>query len=215
MKKKLVERITVRMKQRIKFHPPPPLINATLLLSVFILIGVIFLLAEGQAQENIEPGQIMVKFKATSDKHPNFYLRQDAPLQPITGVDSLNSINQTVNVISATPMFRKTYVRDLRESQDVFLKETEAVKARFPKRSLRIPEDAKIPDVGNIYLLEVPKDTDLEAAVKELSANPFVEYAELPSPVEFHWTPNDPYWSSYGSWGYPYYDSVGSEKDPG
>jgi subtilisin family serine protease len=154
----------------------------------------------------------MVKYQAASDQYPGTYLRQDAPLQPITGVDSLDTVNQTFNVLSATPLFRKTYVKDLREAQDVFLKEIDSVKARFPKRSLRIPEDAKLPDAGNIYLLEVPKDTDLKTAVSSLSENPFVEYAELPQTVEFHWLPNDPYWRSYGSWGYPYYDLWGLRK---
>jgi len=191
---------------------PSALVKAALFLSLSLLILLSFPFAEGQAQENIEPGPIIVKFKATSAQYPGVYLRQDAPLQPITGDNSLDSFNQTFNVISAKPLFRKTYVQDLRESQTVFLREMESVKDRFPKRSKRVPEDAKIPDVGNVYLLEVPQETDISAAINSLSKNPFVEYAELPQKVEFHWVPNDPYWYSYGSWGYPYDDLWGLKK---
>jgi len=178
------------------------------LLSIFFTPGVTF--AQEETGEPAASVKLIVKLKASNDNYPGVYLTQDTPLSPITGAPSIDSFNRVFSLGEARPLFRKTFVKDLRESQNVFLQEMEAVRKRFPKRSQRAPEDAKFPDVGNVYVFDLPIPTDPSAAIKELSANPFVESAELPQKVELQ--TNDPYWSSSGSWGFSYDDLWGLKK---
>ena len=144
-------------------------LRANLLLGLLLLVAIFFLVTKAEAKEPATTTQIIVKFKAESDKQPGVFLRQDAPFQPIKGEGLLEAFSQNHSVLSAVPFFRKTFVQDLREAQTVFLKEMEDIKSRFPKRSARIPEDAVIPDVANVYLLEMPIVIQATAAVDALS----------------------------------------------
>lgn len=102
--------------------------KAAFLIGLYVMIVLALLFADSYAGEEVVSARIVVKFKATSEDHPGVYLRQDAPFQPITGETSLDSFNQSLTVTKATPLFRRTFVKDLRDSQSVFLSEMEAVK---------------------------------------------------------------------------------------
>ncbi|KPJ64176.1 hypothetical protein AMJ44_13240, partial [candidate division WOR-1 bacterium DG_54_3] len=76
-------------------------------------------------------------------------------------------------------------------------------------RAQRAPKNAMVPDLSNIYKLKVPDNTDILAIVKELNASPNVEYAEPNYIYQVCAAPNDPYYSSSGSWGQAYDDLWG------
>ncbi len=93
--------------------------------------------------------------------------------------------------------------------------ETEAlneIKKKFPARSRRIAKNIPPPEVSDIYLLELDSGTDPSAAVNDFGKDPNVEYAEREGVSTIQLVPNDPYYSSTGSWGQSYADLWGLKK---
>ncbi|MEI8010913.1 MAG: hypothetical protein WCI27_00330, partial [Candidatus Omnitrophota bacterium] len=64
----------------------------------------------------------------------------------------------------------------------------------------------------DVYVLETDGTTSVEAAVQELSKDPDVEYAQPDYIMTANSIPNDPYFSSMGSWGQSYDDLWGIKK---
>jgi len=67
-------------------------------------------------------------------------------------------------------------------------------------------------DLEKIYTLEVPQGEDEEALAEEYQADPSIEYAEPNFEVKIGLTPNDPFFSSQGTWGQSYDDLWGLKK---
>ena len=65
-------------------------------------------------------------------------------------------------------------------------------------------------DVTNVYLFQA--SGDVEAAAAELAQDPHVEYAQPNYPMRANFTPNDPFFSSTGSFGQPYTDLWGVQS---
>src|SRR3989338_391636 len=99
--------------------------------------------------------------------------------------------------------------RDAREKQE---RGQRFSRAMHQSRSQRAPRDAAFPDLSNVYVLEVPPESDIEAVVQEFQADPHVEYAQPDYLMKANMVPNDPYYSSYGSWGQSYDDLWGLKK---
>lgn len=55
----------------------------------------------------------------------------------------------------------------------------------------------------NVYLLRLAEGADLGAAMEELRNDPHVEYVHPNYVAHLNYTPNDPYFSSYGTYGQP------------
>src|SRR5205823_4313371 len=72
--------------------------------------------------------------------------------------------------------------------------------ARFPARAGRIPKGATVPDLSNVYVLDLPSGSDVAAAAARYAADPDVIYAQPDYVVQATFTPNDPFFSSTGSW---------------
>jgi subtilisin family serine protease len=62
---------------------------------------------------------------------------------------------------------------------------------------------APLEELVNVYRLDMPAAADLEAAMADLRGDPHVEYVHPNYIAHLVYTPNDPYWSSNGSWGQP------------
>jgi subtilisin family serine protease len=60
------------------------------------------------------------------------------------------------------------------------------------RRLGRAPRGAKVPDLGRIYMIELQPGRSEAQAVREFSADPDVEYAELNYVATLYATPNDP-----------------------
>ncbi|MBI4972626.1 MAG: S8 family serine peptidase [Candidatus Omnitrophica bacterium] len=87
------------------------------------------------------------------------------------------------------------------------------ISAGFPKRSLRAPKKAVIPNLENIFKVELQdKGTDILALAKELSTHPDIEYAQPNYIRHIFIAPNDPYFNSTGSWGQDFADMWGLKK---
>jgi len=66
------------------------------------------------------------------------------------------------------------------------------------------------PDLTNVYLLEI--EGDVEDAAEAFRRDPHVDYAQANYRVRVSYVPNDPYFSSSGSFGQSYRDLWGLEK---
>lgn len=66
--------------------------------------------------------------------------------------------------------------------------------------------------LDRIYTIEFKSDKDINSVVREYSSDPNIEYAEPDYQVTTQAEPNDPYYSSRGSWGQSYDDLWGIKK---
>jgi subtilisin family serine protease len=90
----------------------------------------------------------------------------------------------------------------------------ERARGRFPARARRAAALAP-PDLGRIYVIELPQaasQAQLDAALGALRRDRDVEYAEDDRVAAAHFTPNDPYYSTSGSWGQAYDDLWGLKR---
>ena len=87
------------------------------------------------------------------------------------------------------------------------------VRQRFAKRAAR-RRAFDPPELTRTYVLELDPAAggSLEDVLARLRSDPGVEYAEEDSVVRVSLTPNDPFYSSAGSWGQAYDDLYGLKK---
>lgn len=176
------------------------------------------------AAEEIEPtfvpGELIVKFSDSVTRSASDVINRKATFRNATTdrSDSLDRLNQKFGVGRARPVFRTELdTARLPNTSLAALKRyhqdrTEAIRQEFPSRSLRAAPGSTIPDLSHVYLLELPKEADILAAVAEFSADPHVLYAQPNYRYQYLFAPNDPFFSSSGSWGQPYADLWGLQK---
>ncbi|MFH1442314.1 MAG: S8 family serine peptidase [Candidatus Omnitrophota bacterium] len=89
---------------------------------------------------------------------------------------------------------------------------------KIPKQTLKGQSQigstqASDPHLENIYLIKTEKNIDVVLMAKEYSNNPLVEYAEPNYIYTVQMVPDDPYYSTKGSWGQSYDDLYGLKPD--
>lgn len=62
---------------------------------------------------------------------------------------------------------------------------------------------APVEDLVNVYRLDLPSSADLTTAMHDLRSDPHVEYVHPNYIAKLTYAPNDPYWTSSGTWGQP------------
>jgi hypothetical protein len=84
----------------------------------------------------------------------------------------------------------------------------EHIRQRFPVRAKRRPSALAVPEISRTYILEVSSMSAKETAqlVRQLNADPDVEFAEPEHTYSTKLFTNDPFLSTSGSWGQPYAD---------
>ena len=107
--------------------------------------------------------------------------------------------------------FKTTSITQVASSKEK--QKSEALKKKYPRRAARIPQGIEIPDLSNLYVLQIDPNVDPQEAAQEYqgdsadvlaaSANPYVDLASAPS---------DPYYNSQNSWGQGYDDQWGLKK---
>ena len=112
-----------------------------------------------------------------------------------------------------TPMYpeivRTKKVRGLSERQIA-----DATRQRFAHRAQRLRTAFQPPEIGRTYVLEMDPGSrqNLQRILNDLKADPNVEFAEEEKVISVSLTPNDPYFSTSGSWGQGYEDLWGIKK---
>lgn len=138
-------------------------------------------------------GEIIVKFNEDQkDKVANF--QEDNPNQ--TGIASIDELNKEYG---ATKI-------------EKIIDETNAENTTFQDIEETTQEDLGQKDLRTIVKIDVPLHTNIQEVAKEFDADPSVEYAEPNFKIETTRIPNDPYYSSSGSWGQVYDDLYGLKK---
>ncbi len=161
------------------------------------------------------PGRFIVKFKSEGPQAVNedaqYLLESNGKFQDAVSdkSDSLDKLTEKHKVKKAKSVFVERHgltTADARQKQN---NSRQLSKAMRQARSQRAPKDAILPDLSNIYVVEVPAESDIEAIVQEFQSDPHVEYAQPDYIAETNMVPNDPYYSSIGSWGQTYDDLWG------
>lgn len=92
------------------------------------------------------------------------------------------------------------------------IKSQEELIAKLEERQKRAPEGQTQPNLENIYILKTNQDTNILQMAEDYKNNPNVEYAEPDYKAKAQMIPNDPYYSSKGSWSQSYDDLWGLKK---
>ena len=84
------------------------------------------------------------------------------------------------------------------------------LRARYPRRASRLRGNFAPPDLSRTYVLEIGGSrSDFINVLRAMQADPDLEYAEEDKIISVKLTPNDPYFTSSGTWGQDYYDLWG------
>ncbi|MBI2495592.1 MAG: S8 family serine peptidase, partial [Candidatus Omnitrophica bacterium] len=170
-------------------------------------------------------GEIIIKFKDNLKECAHCLLekkRLRKQARPFTTAlsdfsGSIDDLNERFGVSGGHSVFVQRHGRSTADAQALERQRHAEWRRQFAKQAARIPPDAELPDLTNVYVFEVPPQTDIEQAVAAYAADHLhVEYAQLnyvfttqeaDEPVSTtSLVPNDPYYSSRGSWGQPYED---------
>src|SRR6185369_8452215 len=152
----------------------------------------------------VVPGQLVVKFKSdplggiTDDVQS--CLRQGRSFAAITA-DASPSLDAPVR---RHGIFRAASLLQGREglsTQDA--KALLSARATRPALAKSHRRSAPLEELVNVYRMDLPATADLDAAIADLRSDPHVEYVHPNYVAHLVYTPNDPYWSSSGSWGQP------------
>ncbi|MFH1111938.1 MAG: S8 family serine peptidase [Patescibacteria group bacterium] len=167
------------------------------------------------------PGEIIIKFKEKSaaliDRNLNPQTMKPSPGQ--TGLPSVNALNSKYKIKDIAPVFKELKVKQLQtnKSYKQLFAET---KSKFTQRAKRVPKNTQIPNLTNIYKLELQdENADILAICEEYKKDPNVEYCEPNYIATVFTLPNDTYvdpsqkgtWST-GAWAQAYSNLWGLEK---
>ncbi len=94
-------------------------------------------------------------------------------------------------------------------SAETFARRLDLVRSRFPKRAARAPAGLRAPDLSRLVLVEIAADVDPLEAAQRYQADAAVEYAEPDYLRRATVIPDDPFFSTVGTWGQTYPDLWG------
>jgi subtilisin family serine protease len=112
--------------------------------------------------------------------------------------DTIDRLNIKYKIKGARRLFMKKHERSVAKAKIRWHKKMKSIKSKFSRRSKRIPKGAEAKDLSNIYIIDVPEESDIGAIIEEFSADPHVEYAEPDYTYSIDYIPNDPSYS--GQW---------------
>lgn len=167
-------------------------------LVLIVVLIVVIVLPAAVAQEST-PGDIVLR------------LRAQAP----PGAASVRAVLSSYGVVAQeiTPVFSAAHAARLRGASDDEI--TRAAIAHLREKSARqnIPERAPGRGLGDVYRVRL-SDTGAgaERVAAALRGHPLVAWAEPNEIARMFYVPNDPYYSSTGTWGQAYDDLWGIKR---
>ena len=87
-----------------------------------------------------------------------------------------------------------------------------AARERNPRRAARAPAGARVPSLDHLFAVELGTAADVAAAAEAFAGNAAVVYAVPDELMAAYTAPDDPYYSSRGSWGQDYDDQWALRK---
>jgi subtilisin family serine protease len=155
------------------------------------------------------PGQLVVKFKSTGPtrliQNPELLLGKGLSL-------SSASADRSPSLDVLVQRHRVKAMRPLLRGQSLQAGATR-LRARLSASAARRGTSlGTLPDLTNVFRVDVPTALDLEVVAAEFRRDPHVDYAHPNYEVAATYTPNDPYLYSNGSWGQSGSDLWGLKK---
>ncbi|MBI4436660.1 MAG: S8 family serine peptidase, partial [Candidatus Omnitrophica bacterium] len=139
------------------------------------------------------PGKILVQFKS------------EVAEGIATGNFSLNSLTSQHRVRKIKPLF-KTHHEGIYKDRQTSLDFYNGMKDKFPERSKRISQETSPSPLQDYFIFELEEGVDVKRVVSEFRNDPSVLGAWPDYIATEEFVPNDPYYSSIGSWGQSYDD---------
>lgn len=157
-------------------------------------------------------GRLLVKVKAPLVKsfESALSLRTMELVAGKTGSAQVDQFLSHFSVRKARPLYPRIVM--LKKQQGLSdLQIATAIRKRFSHRASRLHATFQPPEVSRTYVfeLEPAQAENASSALRALQDDPNVEFAEEEKLVTTNFIPNDPYFSSYGSWGQAYLDLWG------
>ena len=167
------------------------------------------------------PDRIIVKFRETVTEPADMIHASGGRFDRIVTTDGgqLDELNLRFGVKSITPLFQpllgekdKGRWKSREGRKGLFAEAFGKARSRHAQRSARAARQSALPDLSHIYIVTLGEGIDILAACRSYRANPAVEYAVPSYVMTPQSVPNDPYFSSAGSWGNSYDDLWGLKK---
>ncbi|MCK6556677.1 S8 family serine peptidase [Candidatus Binatia bacterium] len=191
---------------------PPRRAGGTALAAAALCIGLAGAAAGTETRE-VALGRVLIKFKDSFTQCAHCLLEQGQPFAPamIGAPTRVDRLNAEFGVTGATALFADRHDLAGDAARAMAEDRLAAVRARFPGRTARIPEGSPPPpDMTSWYRFELAADRDPFAVCTEYLKDPHVAACQPDFvAVGDSTAPNDPYYSSRGSFGQPYDDLWG------
>lgn len=156
---------------------------------VFLTVYFFLFINPRTASRSLPPhakNRVIVRFKESAEKN----LKKE---EIISGAD--------VGISSVTALNQKEEVKEIKK----------VVPSESGDNQVK-GESTAGDELDRVYTIEFNNDKDLSSIIKEYSADPNIDYAEPDLEMTTQLDPNDPYYSSKGSWGQSYDDLWGIKK---
>ncbi|MFV1982913.1 MAG: S8 family serine peptidase [Thiohalomonadales bacterium] len=153
--------------------------------------GISSVLKKNYLQGKVVPGNIIVKYKKNSPSNKLLFSLNNK----INPISTSISIPPNIKIKSISPLISNS------KNSQINLKGNINSFVQYNNKPL-----------SNIYVLEVDKTVNIEKTVKAFNLLPDVEYAQANHIATLRSTPNDPFYSSSGSWGQQEDDLWGLKK---
>jgi beta propeller repeat protein len=181
-----------------------------------LALGVFALASPASARPAHVPGELLVRFHAEGPHA----LRECAQAlaeggrgfarASADGSDSLDRLHAELGVRELRALFRRPDGRPFEEQRERLRTRREALRSGRPAPSSERGRD--LPDLSHIYRVRLPRGGDVERAAALYRADPHVAWAQPNFLVEADYQPDDPFYTSSGSWGQAFRDLWGLER---
>ncbi|MBI1920293.1 MAG: S8 family serine peptidase [Geobacter sp.] len=103
-----------------------------------------------------------------------------------------------------------------RQQRDSFKAKVAAIREKRLQKKMQqgksVTTEKEVPYLGSVYRVEVDPEADIDEACRHYAQDPNVAYCQPDYPMQAQWIPNDPFYSSSGSWAQGYDDLWGLKK---
>ena len=173
--------------------------------------------ASSASSRHFQPGEIIVKYASGGAKavtqDVEQWLAEGRSFDTATAdaSSSLDAVHRFLEARAARSFLPGRRGLSTLAAKKLLAQRTAFATARSSRPGWPVPART-LADLANVYVLTLPADADIEAAVARAKRDPHVEYAQPNFVVKADFTPNDPYFATSGSWVSPSTTSSGSSS---
>jgi hypothetical protein len=171
----------------------------------------VLIVALAVAGEARAGGMLIVKYSEAVDACAETTFSRGDSFGSVSPSDSLDALHAQLEVTEIRSLYVRRPHLDSRQARAKWRERMGRAVQRHPRRTARAARSGRlqperIPDFSRVYRLRYAADLPEQEAAKLYAADPVVEYAHPDHPVQLQHTPDDPYFSTSGSWNQSYDD---------